>query len=155
VTTEREQARLGPVMHDGRKPDTMALFHSMFGLRQVELTAAERLRAAGHRVVAPDRFAGAVAGHGRAATVEDGFALTEAVGWDAIVERGYAAVRDLPAGGCAGVAVTALSQPVDASRVPPVPLVAAAAPSGACSGSRAQAQTPATTQKVLTLAARC
>jgi dienelactone hydrolase len=34
----------------------VALFHSMSGLRPVELTAAERLRAGGHRVVAPDLF---------------------------------------------------------------------------------------------------
>ena len=73
---------------DAREPVTVALFHSMFGLRPVELAAVERLHAAGHRVVAPDLFAGAVAGHGRAPTVEDGFALMEAVGWDAIVERG-------------------------------------------------------------------
>jgi dienelactone hydrolase len=68
-----------------------------FGNLLAELTAAERLRAAGHRVVAPDLLSGAVAGHGGAPTVEDGFALMEDVGWNAIVGRACAAVRDLPA----------------------------------------------------------
>jgi dienelactone hydrolase len=69
----------------------------MFGLRPVERAAAERLRAAGHRVVVPDLFAGNVVGGGRPPTVEDGFALMEGVGWETIVARARAAVRDLPA----------------------------------------------------------
>jgi dienelactone hydrolase len=85
------------VRQDARELVTVALFHSMFGLRSVELTAAERLRAAGHRVVVPDLFSGAVAGHGGAPAIEDGLALMEDVGWDAIVGRAFAAVRDLPA----------------------------------------------------------
>lgn len=79
------------------EPVTVALFHSMFGLRRVERAAADRLRAAGHRVVAPDLFAGTVAGRGRVPTVEDGFALMEAIGWETIMTRARAAVRDLPA----------------------------------------------------------
>ncbi|MGI5228986.1 dienelactone hydrolase family protein [Actinoallomurus sp. CA-142502] len=72
----------------------MVLFHSMFGLRPVELSAAERLRAAGHHVVTPDLFAGEVAGGVPA--LEDGFALMERIGWETIVARARAAVRDLP-----------------------------------------------------------
>jgi dienelactone hydrolase len=70
----------------------------MFGLRAVELTAAERLRGSGHRVLTPDLFAGAVAAdHGAAPALEDGFALMERIGWDTIVGRAHAAVRELPA----------------------------------------------------------
>jgi dienelactone hydrolase len=81
-----------------REPVTVILFHSMFGLRPVELGAARRLRESGHRVVTPDLFDGAVAGgHSRKPELEDGFALMERIGWDTIVTRARAAVRDLPA----------------------------------------------------------
>lgn len=77
---------------------TVVLFHSMFGLRAVELSAAERLRGSGHRVLTPDLFAGAVAAdHGSTPALEDGFALMERIGWDTIVGRAHAAVRELPA----------------------------------------------------------
>jgi len=80
-----------------RGPVTVALFHSMFGLRQVELLAADRLRDAGHHVVTPDLFDGAVAAEpGSAPTLDDGFALVARVGWETIVARARAAVRDLP-----------------------------------------------------------
>ena len=79
-----------------RGPITVVLFHSMFGLRQVELLAADRLRAAGHRVVTPDLFAGAVAAEGSVPTLEDGFALMDRIGWETIVARARAAVRELP-----------------------------------------------------------
>jgi dienelactone hydrolase len=59
----------------------------MFGLRNVERTAAERLRAAGHHVVTPDLFARAVAGQGRRPTLGDGFAVMERIGWDTIMQR--------------------------------------------------------------------
>lgn len=86
---------MNPSAHD---PPAVVLFHSMFGLRAVELSAAERLRGFGHRVFTPDLFAGAVAGgHGPAPALEDGFALMERVGWDTIMDRARAAVRDLPA----------------------------------------------------------
>jgi dienelactone hydrolase len=39
---------------------TVLLFHSVLGIRQGELDAAERLRAAGHEVVLPDLFDGKV-----------------------------------------------------------------------------------------------
>jgi dienelactone hydrolase len=81
--------------HGAREPVTIALFHSMFGLRPVERGVADRLRAAGHVVVAPDLFAGAVADRA-VPRWEDGFALMEDVGWETIVKRARAAVRDLP-----------------------------------------------------------
>jgi dienelactone hydrolase len=53
----------------------------MFGLRAVELSAAERLRGSGHRVLTPDLFAGAVAAdHGSTPALEDGFALMGRIG---------------------------------------------------------------------------
>lgn len=70
----------------------------MFGLRPVELRAAERLRGSGHRVVTPDLFAGAVAAdRGSVPTLENGFALMERIGWDTIMARARGAVRDMPA----------------------------------------------------------
>ncbi|MFG2039904.1 dienelactone hydrolase family protein [Dactylosporangium sp. NPDC048998] len=71
----------------------VALFHSVYGLRSVERRAANRLRAAGHHVVAPDLYAGRTG-----ATIEEGFALKDRIGWDAITQRARRAVRDLPAG---------------------------------------------------------
>ena len=70
----------------------VVLFHSMFGLRAVELSAAERLRAAGCRVVVPDLFAGATV-PGR---VDAGFALMKRVGWPTIVGRARRAVMGVP-----------------------------------------------------------
>jgi dienelactone hydrolase len=70
----------------------VALFHSMFGLRRVELAAAERLRAAGHSVVVPDLFAGETA----SAEVPAGLALMDRIGWGTIIGRARSAVADLP-----------------------------------------------------------
>jgi dienelactone hydrolase len=70
----------------------IALFHSVLGLRPVELSFADRLRDAGHRVTTPDLYAGSTA-----ATIEEGFELKDTVGWPAIVGRAREAVRDLPA----------------------------------------------------------
>ncbi|MFG1647478.1 dienelactone hydrolase family protein [Amycolatopsis sp. NPDC049252] len=69
----------------------IVVFHSVLGLRPVELGAAERLRAAGHEVVTPDLYAGLTA-----STLEEGFALMDHVGWTAISARASEAVRDLP-----------------------------------------------------------
>jgi dienelactone hydrolase len=68
------------------------LFHSVLGLRPVELGFADRLREAGHRVVTPDLYAGRTA-----STLDEGFALKDAVGWETITRRAHDAVRDLPA----------------------------------------------------------
>ncbi|UOZ11533.1 dienelactone hydrolase family protein [Amycolatopsis sp. WQ 127309] len=69
----------------------IVVFHSVLGLRPVELGAAERLRAAGHDVVTPDLYAGSTA-----PTLEEGFALMDHVGWTTISGRASDAVRDLP-----------------------------------------------------------
>ncbi|MET8996854.1 dienelactone hydrolase family protein [Amycolatopsis sp. NPDC004169] len=70
----------------------IVVFHSVLGLRPVELGLAGRLRAAGHRVTTPDLYAGRTA-----STLEEGFALKDAVGWETITDRALHAVRDLPA----------------------------------------------------------
>jgi dienelactone hydrolase len=71
---------------------TIALFHSVLGLRPVELGFADRLREAGHRVVTPDLYAGSTA-----STIEEGFVLKDRVGWETIVRRARDAARELPA----------------------------------------------------------
>lgn len=69
----------------------IALFHSVYGLRPAVLVAAEMLRAAGHRVVTPDLYAGQVA-----TSIDEGFALSDRVGWTTIMHRARQATRDLP-----------------------------------------------------------
>ena len=71
---------------------TVLLCHSVYGLRLLERGAAERLGAAGHRVVTPDLYGGRTA-----ASVDEGFALRDAIGWDVIVARAAEAAEDLPA----------------------------------------------------------
>ncbi|HJP72823.1 MAG TPA: dienelactone hydrolase family protein [Pseudonocardiaceae bacterium] len=68
----------------------IVLFHSVYGLRPVELGVAARLRAGGHSVFTPDLYAGMAAD-----TVEDGFALAEQVGWPAITGRARDAIGKL------------------------------------------------------------
>lgn len=71
----------------------VVLFHSVLGLRRVELGAADQLRAAGHDVVTPDLYAGRTA-----STLDDGFGLVEhQIGWSTIEQRAHDAVADLPA----------------------------------------------------------
>ncbi|GHG39930.1 MULTISPECIES: dienelactone hydrolase family protein [Amycolatopsis] len=70
----------------------LVVFHSVLGLRPVELGFADRLRAAGYRVTTPDLYAGRTV-----STLDEGFALKDAVGWETITRRALAAVRDLPA----------------------------------------------------------
>ncbi|MEV0428817.1 dienelactone hydrolase family protein [Micromonospora sp. NPDC050495] len=68
------------------------LLHSVYGLRPAVSAAADRLRAAGHQVTTPDLY-----GLPAADTVEEGFALLEKVGRDAVLERARAAAAELPA----------------------------------------------------------
>jgi dienelactone hydrolase len=70
---------------------SLALFHSVYGLRPAVLDAAERFRADGHRVVAPDLY-----GVPPAETLEEGFALADKVGWETILGHARAALADLP-----------------------------------------------------------
>ncbi len=67
------------------------LFHSILGLRGLEREAAERLRAAGHAVTLPDLFDGETA-----ATIDEGFALHDRLGWERIAQRAEAAAAGLP-----------------------------------------------------------
>ncbi|MBB3659615.1 dienelactone hydrolase [Rhizobium sp. BK650] len=75
----------------------IALFHSVYGFRSLERDAAERLRGAGHQVVAPDLYEGRV---GR--TLEEGFALKSEIGWAELCRRAEKAVADLPASAVLG-----------------------------------------------------
>ncbi|QGN32622.1 dienelactone hydrolase family protein [Microlunatus sp. Gsoil 973] len=61
----------------------VVIFHSMYGLRPVELAAASRIRALGHRVVVPDLFDGETV----PGDVEAGSRLMSSVGWPTIVGR--------------------------------------------------------------------
>lgn len=70
----------------------IVLFHSVYGLRPVEIAAADRLRAAGHQVRTPDLYAGP-----STATIADGFDLADRIGWPVITGRARDAVRELPA----------------------------------------------------------
>lgn len=70
----------------------IVVFHSLFGLRQVELAAADRLRTAGHRVLVPDLFSGATA----PGDFEAGFALIDAIGWSTVLDRARSCLADAP-----------------------------------------------------------
>jgi dienelactone hydrolase len=73
-------------------PLRVALFHSTLGLRAVERELADALVRDGHDVLLPDLFDGRVAG-----TIEEGLALKDAVGWEAIRDRARAALGHAPA----------------------------------------------------------
>jgi dienelactone hydrolase len=79
-------------MLDHRRVADVVLFHSVYGLRPAVLDAADRLRVAGHTVIVPDLYAGQVA-----ATVDEGFALCDQVGWPVIVRRAQQALAGMPA----------------------------------------------------------
>jgi dienelactone hydrolase len=70
---------------------TIVLFHSVLGLRQVEMEAADRMRALGHNVVAPDLYAGLAAN-----SVDEGFAIMRSVGWKTICRRAQNALDLAP-----------------------------------------------------------
>jgi dienelactone hydrolase len=67
------------------------LFHHAQGLTVGVHAFADELRAAGHRVVVPDLYAGQVF-----TTIEDGIAHAEEVGLDTLVARGVAAAEQGP-----------------------------------------------------------
>jgi dienelactone hydrolase len=76
----------------------VVLLHSMFGLRDVEREAAERLRASGHQVTLPDLFAGDTAD----GTLDSGYAIMQRIGWPVIVARARRALEDVPADAALG-----------------------------------------------------
>ncbi|MGA7173021.1 MAG: dienelactone hydrolase family protein [Candidatus Dormiibacterota bacterium] len=69
------------------------LFHHAQGLTPGCLSFADRLRAAGHEVHAPDLYQGRVF-----AELPDGVRYAEEVGFDEILERGRSAAESLPSG---------------------------------------------------------
>ncbi len=71
----------------------VVLFHSVLGLRPGVIAAAERLRAAGHTVHAPDYFDGEVF-----EDLDEGLRKRDALGYAEIVRRAEEAVVGLPAG---------------------------------------------------------
>jgi dienelactone hydrolase len=70
---------------------SVAMFHSVLGLRQVELEAAARLRDDGHDVLLPDLFDGA-----KAEDLDEGFAIKANIGWNVILERAWTALAGFP-----------------------------------------------------------
>lgn len=68
------------------------LFHHAQGLTSGVKHFAERLREAGHKVSAPDLYEGRTF-----ASVEEGVAHAQQVGFDNIIERGRSAAQQLPA----------------------------------------------------------
>ena len=69
----------------------VVLFHSVLGLRPAVIAAADRLRAAGHTVHAPDLFDGEAFDD-----LEDGMRKENALGDAEIFRRAREAVADLP-----------------------------------------------------------
>jgi dienelactone hydrolase len=69
----------------------VVLFHHVQGLTDGVREFAQQLRADGHTVHTPDLFQGE-----RAATIEDGIALTDRIGDQVLTERADRAVADLP-----------------------------------------------------------
>jgi dienelactone hydrolase len=63
-------------------PQTIVLFHSVYGLRPAVHAAANRLRTAGHEVHVPDLFEGRTA-----STVEDGLKISGSIGRDELLMR--------------------------------------------------------------------
>jgi dienelactone hydrolase len=71
----------------------VVLFHHVQGLTDGVRAFAERLGAGGHTVHTPDLFEGEQAG-----SLDEGFAIAQRIGDDALRERADRAVADLPPG---------------------------------------------------------
>ncbi|HLX51996.1 MAG TPA: dienelactone hydrolase family protein [Streptosporangiaceae bacterium] len=69
----------------------VVVFHSSYGLRQVEAGTAARLRDAGHQVLTPDLYAGQTAG-----SLDAALRLMDAIGWEVICERARQALGQVP-----------------------------------------------------------
>ncbi|NLU79757.1 dienelactone hydrolase family protein [Micromonospora sp. HNM0581] len=69
----------------------IVLYHSVYGLRPAVLVAADRLRAAGHQVHAPDLYDAPAVD-----SVAEGFALLERIGQQVVLDRARAALDGLP-----------------------------------------------------------
>jgi dienelactone hydrolase len=71
---------------------SVVLFHSAYGLRPLELRAAERLRGAGHHVVTPDLYGGRVA-----ANTAEAMTLRDTIGWRELCDRAANSIAEFPA----------------------------------------------------------
>lgn len=69
----------------------IVLYHSVLGLRPVELDLAKDWQSAGHTVVTPDLFDGRTAEN-----YDDGFSILQDIGLSTIAERALEAANDLP-----------------------------------------------------------
>ena len=69
----------------------VVVFHSAFGLRAAEVSAAGHLRAAGHDVLTPDLYAGQTAG-----TLGAALRLMDVIGWQVICGRAQQALSQVP-----------------------------------------------------------
>ena len=69
------------------------LFHHALGLTSGVVAFADTLRSAGHTVHTPDLFEGATF-----ATIEDGVAHAEEIGFEDVIDRGVRSADDLPTG---------------------------------------------------------
>ena len=70
---------------------SVVLFHHAQGLTDGVRRFADRLSAAGHDVALPDLYDGATF-----ATLDEGVAHAQQIGFDQVIERGAAAAADLP-----------------------------------------------------------
>jgi dienelactone hydrolase len=70
----------------------IVFFHHALGLTDGVRAFADRLRAAGHRVTLPDLYDGATF-----ATIDEGVAHAESIGFEQLSSRGAAAVAEAPA----------------------------------------------------------
>lgn len=109
--------RSAPGVWNDEPVPVIVLFHSVYGLRPVELDVAARLRARGHSVVTPDLYAAPPAD-----TIDGGFALADQVGWRAITGRARAAVDEQP--GDVVLAGISMGGSVVEALLPDVPRVA-------------------------------
>jgi dienelactone hydrolase len=71
----------------------IVLFHHALGLTDGVRALADRLREGGHDVTTPDLYQGATF-----ATVDEGVAHAESIGFDDVIARGLASVADRPDG---------------------------------------------------------
>src|SRR5918997_2099327 len=84
---------VSPGAREGRLMTTIALFHSVLGVRPGVLDAADRLRSAGHDVRVVDQYDGQVFDD-----YAEAGALVERVGFPALMAAALDAVADLPDG---------------------------------------------------------
>lgn len=77
--------------HDNRPRPEVVVYHSAYGLRPAIIEFAERLRAAGHVVHTPDMYGGEVF-----SDRNDAIRKIQELGFDALLERAFAAVEGLP-----------------------------------------------------------